>query len=180
MVGQSYGATLSLAMRSKSYINVSQHWLFNPMPFDPLQHVRNQKIGRLLQVMKSGHDMVDYMKSQQGREDLIEAARVFRIGSSGLHEIQHFNDRKLMLVEKAMERFLWIEKREAWEEWTHQLKRLPDQTIDRMYFSSDDSLFSAADYQSFASKIRPLKAVQIEHSGHMLLQDRWSQIVASS
>ncbi len=178
MLGQSYGGTLSLALRAFTHLNVSRHWLLNPMPFDPLASVQNKKIQDLLFALKAGRDMVEYMRSAEGHENLVEAARVFRIGATGQHEIHHFNERKLLLVEKAMERFLWIEQRENWAQWFERLASLTDQSIDRVYYSSHDSLFDTENYEKFIAKIRPKDQIKIDHNGHLLLQDKWAEVFA--
>lgn len=176
MVGHSYGATLSLAMRLKLGSVIDRHWLLNPMPFAPISLIKNGKIAKLLRALESGDKFRNYTQSAEGREDVFEAARVFRIGGMGLNEIQHFNERKFVLVEKAMERFLWIERHEDWAAWEQNLKKISDHSIDRVFYSDHDSLFSVTDYQAFVQKIRPKKSQAVAHSGHLILQDKWQEI----
>jgi pimeloyl-ACP methyl ester carboxylesterase len=176
MIGHSYGATLSLAMRLKLTIPVDGHWLLNPMPFAPISLVKNGKIAKLLSQLERHDGFRDYVQSAEGRDQVFEAARVFRIGTAGQNEIQRFNERKFVLVEKAMDRFLWIDRNEDWPRWEANVRNISDHTIDRVIYSDHDSLFSVTDYQSFIQKIRPKKSQAVAHNGHLILQDKWQEI----
>jgi pimeloyl-ACP methyl ester carboxylesterase len=171
IMGQSYGATLSLGLRLETSLAVGEHVLLNPMPFRPFSFVRNREIGILLNMGAMPGGVKLFLKSAMGRQGLQELAKVFRIGALGHHEIHHFNERKLMLVEKAFERFRWILKNENWFTWEERLSRLPFGAITRFIYSRGDTLFLAEDYQRWAEIFKAGDVVAMPHNGHLLVQD---------
>ena len=171
LMGQSYGATLSLGVRLRGQFNVGQHVLINPMPFHPLVKVRDPQVKKLVQESFAPGGIGSFLRTSDGREALSELARVFRIGALGTHEISHFNDRKMNLVERAFERFYQIDRSEDWTYWEHLLSALPEGAIDRFFYSNEDSLFSKADYAQFAARVKSREVHEIQHKGHLLIQD---------
>lgn len=172
LCGQSYGATLSLGLRLTESLRVVKHVLINPMPFDPFKHVRDAHVNLLINLGHLPGGVNLYLRTQEGRGCLTELAKVFRIGALGHHEIHHFNDRKLRLVDMAFERFQWIAKNENWGWWQERLNQDISFKVTDFVYSSQDSLFNAADYESYARKLNSKAITEVNHVGHLLVQDR--------
>jgi pimeloyl-ACP methyl ester carboxylesterase len=177
LMGQSYGATLSIGLRLQAAFSIGSHTLLNPMPFRPLQAIRNPEIQILANMGSMPGGVKMFLKSTLGRRGLEELAKVFRIGALGHHEVQHFNDRKLLLVEKAFERFRWIVMNEDWDFWEQKSKNLRPGEITRFLYSSGDSLFNPEDYRKWAEKFKAKEIVEVPHQGHLLVQDIGSGIL---
>ncbi|OFZ19167.1 MAG: hypothetical protein A2Z20_02255 [Bdellovibrionales bacterium RBG_16_40_8] len=177
LIGQSYGATLSLGIRLTSEFNVSSHIVLNPMPFRPLFHIRDTHVRILLAFGYRNKGVNFYLNTSEGRESIEALAKVFRLGGLGVHEIKHMSERKLALVERAFERFLWIYKNEDWKFWEEKLLNVKNGFITKYFYSSKDSLFHSADYQKFALYCKAKDIIEIPHDGHLLLQDKGSELL---
>lgn len=174
LMGQSYGATLSIALRLKSQLSILNHIVFNPMPFRPLNIVKHHQVKKL-SIFGGTPGAVNYfLRTNHGRDALCELAQVFRIGSTTAHEVMHFNDRKLLLVEKAFERFQWIDENEDWGKWDKLLAQARRGSVDRYIFSSEDSLYTKEDYEKFAVQLKAKSIEEIVHKGHLFIQDYMS------
>ncbi len=176
LCGQSYGATLSLGLKLSNAVKTDHQILINPMPFRPFDHVKDSHIQLLLNLGHLPGGVNLYLRTSGGRESLAALAQVFRIGVLGQHEVQHFNDRKLLLVEKAFERFRWIIKNESWSDWEERIHQSSVPLADGIICSSEDSLFSRADYQNVAQLLKIQKLKEVPHKGHLLVQDRGVEI----
>lgn len=177
IMGQSYGATLSLALRLVNPLPISSHFVLNPMPFQPLEWIRNDHLKVFVNLGHMPGAVQRFFRSPSGRKCLIELAQVFRIGALGHHEISHINSRKLNLVEKAIDRFLWINRNENWANWENVMQTLPAPHVHRFIYSSHDSLFSAEDYKKFAFKIKASQIIECQHEGHLLVQDQGKNLL---
>lgn len=177
LMGQSYGATLAMGACSSLNYTCQKLVLLNPMPFHPLRQVRDPHLKVLIDFSYAPSAVGLFLKSDAGKKSLHEAAKIFRIGSDGRHEVHHFNDRKMALVEKAVERFRWIDQNEKWSDWERQVKNKKDRPEVSVLYSSHDHLFSAADYESFATQLGADVTKVIDHVGHLLIQDRGSDVI---
>lgn len=177
LTGQSYGATLSLGLRLTNNFKILSHVLLNPMPFHPFSRIRDQHVQLLVSFgyMPGGVNL--FLRTEKGRQSLEEMAKVFRIGSAGHHEIRHFNDRKLALVEKAFDRFRWVDRHEDWSIWEKRLHCLEQGAITRFIYSSQDSLFYGEDYKRLALEWKCGQIREVPHHGHLLVQDMGEQFV---
>lgn len=171
IIGQSYGATLSLGLRVQNKFNVDKHILLNPMPFFPLRSVRDRNVRRLNLAGAVPGGAFVYLQTWCGRRDLAKVAQFFRIGVLGRHEVSKLNKRKLVLVDQALRRFRWIDRHEDWSYWQRMVKELPHGAISHFYYSKEDSLFHGEDYLRFAEILKTERVQGVSHQGHLLIQD---------
>jgi len=170
LVGQSYGATLTFGLahllrKQNSSSVIDKHVVLNPMPFHPFEKLRDKYLQVLVNVSSAPGMIVSFLKSSMGKQSLEEAAKIFRIGGD-----QHFNERKLRLVHKAIERFVWIDQNEDWAKWHTNISRQPIENL-ILFHSSADPLFNISDYKELAAQLNAKECISVDHSGHLLLQD---------
>jgi len=176
-LGQSYGATLSIALRFRFQLNIQFHAVLNPMPFSPFEFVRNHHLRMFMNFGFDSGDIGLFLKTTNGRRSLTEAAKIFRIGSQKtVNDVLHLNDRALILVEKAIDRFRWIDKHENWETWTDLIKSSQAPGPDLFLYSSRDPLFRSEDSVTYARDIRARILSPIPHHGHLMVQDMGVQL----
>lgn len=174
VLGQSYGGMLSLGVvlhlqEHEMKRNLVSLALLNPMPFHPLDVIEDKHVKIILGFGNMHGGLGTLGSISKGRECLIEVAKIFRIGAIDNSETHRTNRRKLILVEKALQRFIWIDRNEKWEKWRRKMALNHIQPI--IFYSNQDPLFSPISYQNYQNVLPNLRLHQVNHAGHLLLQD---------
>ena len=108
LMGVSYGGTQSLALRSFMPERILTHALVNPMPLKPLEKLRNPLLKLILSFYYIPGGLNLFFKTAAGFKTLQGLGKVFNMGLMGQRKLKHFNARKVMLIEKALKRFVWV------------------------------------------------------------------------
>jgi pimeloyl-ACP methyl ester carboxylesterase len=170
VVGQSYGGMLSLALGLSDISEIKNVFLVNPMPFSPIEMIRNKHLKLILQIASAPGGAKKILRSPKAAEAVKSIGSLFHLGVSVDKKVRHFNERKMVLIEKAIERFLWIDQHEDWRGWKQLLEHKPEKLDVSLLYATKDELFLPEDYLRYADMIHVKARVPIPNGGHLLAQ----------
>lgn len=174
VIGSSYGATLSFGVRAHFKSLVKGHAMINPMPLDPLAHLRSASLRMLFGLNMVPGALPVFLKTKMGKELLAELGNVFGLGINGRRELGGMSERKRSLVTKAVQRFAWIAQHESWAYWATQLK---DHVVPLMILASpDDPLFTEKEFRSYQLLVPMSEFHCLSGGGHVAVRSHHDEL----
>lgn len=175
LVGMSYGGLLSFALRSKSQAPIQSHTLINPMPMEPTKFLKSWRLRQLLYVSRWPGVLNFLRLTPWGKSTFKYLGTVFHMGFRGKKVIHIFNQRKFLIIYKALKRFLWISANEDWSYWKSIKHK--DRIYTQLIYSEKDSLFSATQYLKICSQFQEARVKSIKGAGHLVVESHYKEVL---
>ncbi|MCB0414194.1 MAG: alpha/beta hydrolase [Bdellovibrionales bacterium] len=163
VVATSYGAAVALEAVRVISERVKSLTLINPMPVDPIVKMKMNALKVLFFLNSIPGGVRFFVHSRWGFKMMLTLAKVFKV-NVGRKEHSIFSMRKVVLVQKAVERFLWIVKSKNWGGELSKVVEVPTFLI----YGQEDPLFSKKIYESIQSRWSIAKTKICPLGGHML------------
>lgn len=168
-VGQSFGASLLMAVAMKDPNIIDRVILINPMPPWPIRYFKNSflrffmRTSPLLTQLKSG-----LLKTPLGINFLKELNSVFPWPwLTNMIRHKSYESRRFQFFHLAMERFAWMLQKENWDKWTKW--EIPaDRSL--LIYDPKDPLFYPRAYPELIEMLNIKNQIQLNHSGHVILE----------
>jgi pimeloyl-ACP methyl ester carboxylesterase len=174
VVGASYGGLLSWALRAHFKERVKGHVMVNPMPLNPLPVFSDAHLRMLFGLNMVPGALPLYLKTPMGRKLLHELGAAFGFGQEGRRGLIGMSEKKLLLINKAVQRFAWIAQTENWSAWQDVLK---DHHIPLLLLTGeDDPLFNEQDVRRFQQWVPLSEHQSIQTGGHLLTKSHGEDV----
>lgn len=183
LVGQSYGGALALALEIKFPLLFCGALVLNPMPFSPLKQIEHPLLRTFLMAAR----VSDGFSSIHGRTTwgqllLREIGGIFHAISQEERVSLGTEPRRVRLIEAAVQRFLWLDRAENWEDWIRRPSSTPETSNSRLFFlvSRRDPLFSMQTFEGIAESFGS-QNLQISETGdHLLAESDPAKVVETT
>ena len=172
LCGESYGSMLSMGLYLSDMKGLKKCYFINPVPFSPLEKIRSKNLNTILRISSLPGGAKKILNSSAALEALKAIGDVFQVGLTNPGHIKVFNQRKILLIEHAIERFMWIHRHENWKYWSDLLNDRNCEVDHHVLFCSEDELFDQEDYLTYARRLNASTKVSIPFKGHKLVKNK--------
>ena len=165
LIGMSYGGALSLVMRERFGDQVMSHAMINPMPFDPIRHMRHRMLKLMVWARRRSYLSADVFRFRLGRLALDQVSKTFQL--TNRWRAPKYLMRKIGYLQKSFDRFIWIADHEDWSQWA-STSAAEDLIPTSMIYSMNDPLFSEEAFLHLVEGIEFCRIQQLTDPEHLV------------
>ena len=174
LVGTSYGATLALSLKSNSDLIIEKNILVNPMPAFTLKKFKNPLLKIMFFLSQYPKGLYFFVRTKPGRKMMIYLSQLFRIRFDPDRKNKQYYLRKILIIQKSVERFMWLIKGCDWKAY---LKTLKDDREHIIIYGDADQLFTEDTYMGMTSNFIKIVSEKIPNGDHFMIRTRHEEVV---